>query len=1091
MRKTLPVLAVFALSLLIPSSAFSDNETFTQAIANAKTHADHPSSWVATDASMVKVSEAGSVGANPYGLTYYGAAANNQLIVRTLSKSINYDGVRGTATAGANYVAFGSTTSMSNWVTTGKSATDFIDNTAHLTADTITTGMERGLGMNADGSHDAIFEMAVTVGNSGNNIHLLRPVRDPDPTYYSTNAADYGTSGNIPADAKAAGLCTAEPNAAADSVYANFQTAYTNWASSSATTFPWTQLGYTYYYGQVPNPPTDISQIQGMSEFILLGGTGDVASKSPSGTDETGKLVTVGIYATQSYIYTKNNGQYGNGYANFDVTADCNTLWAGKNFQAGASLNSATLNTITIEANSNVSGGEGILVGSRNYTVTNLGTITCNSDTKKFNTTGSENIALLFKGDAAAYVGAVKNTLINSGVIVGPGANGTAVKVLAGDTAITNTGAIYGSGSGYAIQTADGDDLVRVNGGTVEGNIDLGTGTDTLDIINGGTVTGNITTGGGGSVTMNGGTLNMTGGAIAVNGITGGANNDTVAISGGTVTGGIDLAGGSNTLNAGSDSTFSAALVVDGEIFATGGTLDITVNGTGSLKAKDMLGSNGDITARNVDLNYGRLEAESAYTQAAGSTLKTSISDGSQYGNIKANSATLGAYNMQVTVASGNLIRSGQTFKIIDAGAGQAANVTKPTTITDNSYALNFAASNGAGGDLYDLILTASRENLYNTAGESANASAVGAVFDSLAQAGATGDMATVLSELDTLPDAASVEGALATITPVVDSGVTNVSNTTINQFIGTTTDRLGGLFAQAHNEETGVSTGSKESSGFEAWGRGFGEAAHQDPRGTSNGYSATIWGTALGGDIPAFYDKVRFGASGGYASSNVNSKDNSGRTCINSYQSTFYGGYIDPGKPYYINGAFSFAYNTYRGKRNIDIGTIRRIANSSYRGQQYSVLFDGGYIFRTRNLNITPVASLQYLRLNLQSYTETGADALDLSVASQGYNMLESGLGMKLDRPFEVSYGTLTPEVHLRWLYDFINDKQATASTFAGGGGSFATQGFTPARNALNVGGRMALVTKGNWSFDANYDFEYKQDFTSHTGWADIRYKF
>ena len=104
---------------------------------------------------------------------------------------------------------------------------------------------------------------------------------------------------------------------------------------------------------------------------------------------------------------------------------------------------------------------------------------------------------------------------------------------------------------------------------------------------------------------------------------------------------------------------------------------------------------------------------------------------------------------------------------------------------------------------------------------------------------------------------------------------------------------------------------------------------------------------------------------------------------------------------------------------------------------------------------------------------------------------MLESGLGMKLDRPFEVSYGTLTPEVHLRWLYDFINDKQATASTFAGGGGSFATQGFTPARNALNVGGRMALVTKGNWSFDANYDFEYKQDFISHTGWADIRYKF
>ena len=117
--------------------------------------------------------------------------------------------------------------------------------------------------------------------------------------------------------------------------------------------------------------------------------------------------------------------------------------------------------------------------------------------------------------------------------------------------------------------------------------------------------------------------------------------------------------------------------------------------------------------------------------------------------------------------------------------------------------------------------------------------------------------------------------------------------------------------------------------------------------------------------------------------------------------------------------------------------------------------------------------------------------EPVKISVASQDYDMLQSGLGMKLDRPFEVAYGTIIPEVHAKWLYDFIADKQATTSTFSGGGGSFATNGFTPARNALDVGGRLALLTKGNWSFDANYDFEYKQDFTSHTGWADIRYSF
>ena len=44
---------------------------------------------------------------------------------------------------------------------------------------------------------------------------------------------------------------------------------------------------------------------------------------------------------------------------------------------------------------------------------------------------------------------------------------------------------------------------------------------------------------------------------------------------------------------------------------------------------------------------------------------------------------------------------------------------------------------------------------------------------------------------------------------------------------------------------------------------------------------------------------------------------------------------------------------------------------------------------------------------------------------------------------------------------------------------------------SAVALGTRLTLATKGNWTLDANYDFEYKEDFTSHTGWADIRYRF
>jgi hypothetical protein len=458
-------------------------ETFAQSVANAHANAAEPQGtlgrWIPAADSMFKVATAGSVGANPYGLNYY----NNQLIVRTASKNNNYNGYYpGTTptTAGSNYAIFGSKSVMQAWVTTGKGMTEFVDGQG-LTSETLVKGIERGLGMPDDGTHDAIFEMAVTVGDTANP-YLLRPTRNPDPTQFSTDPAKHGTNAAFPATAQAAGIGT---GAAADAVYANYKKAYTDWMTAN---YPWTQLGYTYYWGQAANKPENLSEVQGMSEFILLGGAGNSdPTKTPSGTNESGNVVVVGIYASQSYIYTKNNGQYGNGFASFNVTGPCNTLWAGKAFQTGASLNPAALpNKITIAAGGAIAGGQGILVGSQNYEVTNAGSITANAGAKKFNVAGSENIALLFKGDTHAAPGTLKNTLINSGTITAPGANGTAVAAWAGDTVIVNTGTIIGTGTGtgtgYAIKTGAGNDTLTVNGGEIAGRVDLGTGTDNVNV---------------------------------------------------------------------------------------------------------------------------------------------------------------------------------------------------------------------------------------------------------------------------------------------------------------------------------------------------------------------------------------------------------------------------------------------------------------------------------------------------------------------------------------------------------------------------------------------------------------------------------
>jgi len=530
----------------------------------------------------------------------------------------------------------------------------------------------------------------------------------------------------------------------------------------------------------------------------------------------------------------------------------------------------------------------------------------------------------------------------------------------------------------------------------------------------------------------------------------------------------------------------------------------ITINNT---TAAAVIGTSGTNAVTNFNLTAGTLNlgantvtlggaAAGNYTQAAGTTLKTTIQSTAVAGNINASGAAsgkcaiTGASELSITVDP-VYIPSNTTWTILDGAAGTKGVAVLPT-ITSDSRVLTFAAAAANGGD--DLTITATRiANVYaNAAAGNSNAAAAGAVLDSIAAQGATGDMAIVLGALDALPTTAAVDQALQMVLPTVDSGTTMAATNALNQFTDTVMMQLENRLTPSVLPDgvTGVSTGEEYLKGVDVWGQGFGNYTHQDPRGFSNGYNAAMWGVALGGDAPMYKDSLRGGASSGFSQSFVRSKDSSGKTDINSYQGTIYGGYQDENRPYYIDCALLFCYNTYNGSRHIAIGTIDRIATADYNGQQYSAYVGGGYTFKAKKLNITPMVSAQYMHLHVGNYTETGAGALNLTSAGQDYDMAETGLGTKFEYPLIVKYGTLVPEAHVKWLYDWVGDKQATNSTFAGGGGSFATTGFTPAQSSWDFGGRLTLYTKSDFSITANYDLEVKEDYWSQTGLLEATYK-
>ncbi|MDD5168922.1 MAG: autotransporter domain-containing protein [Syntrophales bacterium] len=496
----------------------------------------------------------------------------------------------------------------------------------------------------------------------------------------------------------------------------------------------------------------------------------------------------------------------------------------------------------------------------------------------------------------------------------------------------------------------------------------------------------------------------------------------------------------------------------------------VTVKG-GELTGKVNLGTGTDTfettAGSNAKLNF-TLNKDTA------GTAQVSVKDAVSQVKIADNTT------LAVTVGGTKNFQNADRFLVVDTNT---LTVTPANLLIQNDSAVpavTFSATKSDDGK--QLYLVASRVAGYY--GRNAGNASLGNVLDSLANS-ATGDMANVLGDLDRSGNA----GNARRLEPNVNGGAMQASYVTMNKFTGTVVNRMDQIMAvrAAGNGKTGISAGD-EAAGIGIWTQGFGAFLHQNQREGTNGYDASISGDAVGID-KYFFKHLLLGLSGGYAYGKATTADANTYTGADSYQGSLYGNFSR--NDYYLNAILSYAYNGYDASRHIAFGTTNRTAKSKYDGQQYSSYLEGGHTVRAGGFAVTPLASVQYTRLHMGDYTETGAGDLNLHVESQSYNMFQTGLGAKLAYPLTRQEVVIIPEIHGKWLYDFIGDQQQATSTFTGTGASFVTKGFNPPKSSGNLGARLTLLTKYNLAFSLNYDFEWKEDFRSNSGYINIRYSF
>jgi outer membrane autotransporter protein len=320
------------------------------------------------------------------------------------------------------------------------------------------------------------------------------------------------------------------------------------------------------------------------------------------------------------------------------------------------------------------------------------------------------------------------------------------------------------------------------------------------------------------------------------------------------------------------------------------------------------------------------------------------------------------------------------------------------------------------------------------------------------------GAMSGVISALDNLSGVAQANAISQTL-PVItgaSSQATTASMQALNQVIQGRSNSL-----------RGMASGDEYIGNRDMWMKGFGSWANQADVNGVSGYKINTGGLAIGVD-QGFTPKLNIGAVLALSNSGVSSNSNtapSGVT-INSYQAGVYGDYaIDP--KIIANAQADIGINQNKEYRNITfMGTN---ANGNY--NSYSAHLGTGvkYLMPINPENtFIPSVRVDYTTVQSQAYSESGAGALNLSVAKQTYNTLIPSADVRIDHSLD---SKMTLSANAGAGYNTLNNQVSATSAYAGGGTTFATNGLQVSPWLYNAGVGVTGQIDKNLQLNVRYD--------------------
>jgi outer membrane autotransporter protein len=176
-----------------------------------------------------------------------------------------------------------------------------------------------------------------------------------------------------------------------------------------------------------------------------------------------------------------------------------------------------------------------------------------------------------------------------------------------------------------------------------------------------------------------------------------------------------------------------------------------------------------------------------------------------------------------------------------------------------------------------------------------------------------------------------------------------------------------------------------------------------------------------------------------------------------------------------------------------VRVGPTNRRTDADYDTTTWSAFTELGLRMPIRQTSVLePFGSLSFAYLREESFTESGAGAMDQHISSRSSNSLRSELGMRLQSQAASRSGLWVGELSAAWSHDYdIDDRTIHAGYVGAGGPSFALDGRDVSKDGTRLGADLTLHSRRGYKAALSVGSEIRQHLTSYMARLEITLPF